>query len=115
MRRGARANARAVQRVPLTSGAGYEKDRIHRVAIRYARVVTPERMCRRFGQQRFDLHPQLVGNPPAVASCYQSHAPLMHDLDHMENFLPPNRREWTDMDLHAYRDRLLCNALVDET
>lgn len=75
MRRGARADARAVQRVPLASGAGYEKDRIHRVAIRYARVVTPEWMCRRFGQQRFDLHPKLVGNPPAVVSCYKSHGP----------------------------------------
>src|SRR5450432_1830249 len=74
VRRGARAYASGVEGVPLAAGAQYEQDCVHRVAIGHPRVVASEGMLLAFRQQRLDLRPQHIRNPPPIVSLDQAHA-----------------------------------------
>ena len=98
MRRRARADASRIQRVPLASGPQHEDDRVHRVAIGNPRIVTSERMLRPSRQYRLDLAPELVGDPPSVIFCDQSHVRRMQRaLHHGKVFCIDS----SGMDLHG--------------
>jgi hypothetical protein len=91
MRRGAGADARRFQRVPLAARAQHEKDRCHRVAIGHARVVTAEQMRLARRNQRPDAlrsetrlrssrcraHASRPGDPRSVAHVLHSEPRLL--------------------------------------
>jgi hypothetical protein len=69
-----RADTGTVQGVPGASGAQHEHDRVHGIAVWYPRSMAAQRMWRGRGKQWLHLHPQLVGNSPAVILGNKTHA-----------------------------------------
>lgn len=75
MRRRTRANARRVQGVPVAAGTQHEQDRVHRVAVGHAWVVTPKWMRFVGWDQWLDLPPKSNGDSPPVIGFDQSDDP----------------------------------------
>jgi hypothetical protein len=59
---------------PLAARAQDEEDRVHRVPVGDAGVVTAERMRRPGREQALHLRPELVRDPPAVVLRDQAHS-----------------------------------------
>src|SRR5919204_4294197 len=72
VRRARGADPGRAQRVPLHPRAQHEQNRVHRVPVWHARVVTPERMRRTRRQQRLHPPPCRVGEPPAGGPIYET-------------------------------------------
>lgn len=75
MGRRARADAGAVESVPLTTRPQHEEDGVHGGAVRDALAMAAQRMViLGHGQQWLDLGPQRIGDAPTVVRLKQSHA-----------------------------------------
>ena len=65
MRRGPGAKKSGVQGLPLAAGAEHEENGVHADPIRRARLAAAERVgVHMFGNQPFDLGPQIIRNAP---------------------------------------------------
>ncbi len=60
------ADPRRIECTPLATSSQDEEDGVHSGAVGNARVVAPKRMRLSRGQQRLQLHPEGVGDPPAI-------------------------------------------------
>jgi hypothetical protein len=67
------AQSGRVECAPLTARPQDKQDRIHRTTVGYARIVTAQWVGFARWQQRFDLRPQSIRNPPTIVGKDEPH------------------------------------------
>jgi MFS family permease len=77
-----------VQRIPLHPRPEHQQDRVHRIAIRYPRIVTPQRVRQAIRQQQLDALPQPIRHTPAIITVNKSHR---SSFDRRSNNQPTKR------------------------